>query len=472
MHEGSIIAGKYRLERVLARGGMGAVWMARHLQLGMAVAIKFMDPTFADLAEGRSRFEREAKAAALIQSPNVVQIHDYGVEEGTPYIAMELLTGEDLGSRLRRERRLPIRVTASLVTQVCKALRKAHEAGVIHRDLKPANVFLVRGDDDEVVKVLDFGIAKITGVGAAEDATKTGVVLGSVHYMSPEQARGTKEIDARSDLWSLAVIAYRALTAHFPFPGDQLGDVIVKICTDPIPLPSQYLPELGGEVDRFFKRALARIPDERFQNAREFAAAFAELAGSRAEMSSSLWNAPALPAEPALTPAPFSAVTPPAMAESAPVVTSPAPVSSPMVGTLTSATQASDILVREPPRKGPPPFAIVAVSAVAVVALAIGGMALFGGGQRSAAEAPTTVAAPEVAPSISQTAPRPEVAPSPVTTGPQAALRPDPTPSAPNAPPTASASASAAAATGVPRAAAPPKAPVGPPRKVNAKLGF
>jgi serine/threonine protein kinase len=275
--KGSIVAGKYRLEKGLAQGGMGAVWVARQIQLDRLVAIKFMDAALAEAADGRTRFEREAKASAQIQSPHVVQVHDYGIEDGIPYLVMELLTGEDLAARLRRQRKITLRETTSILVPVTKALRKAHEAGIIHRDLKPANIYISRQDDDEVIKVLDFGIAKVSGPGKAHEATATGVLVGSVHYMSPEQARGFKQIDGRSDLWSLGVIAFRALTGRVPFPGDQLGDVIVRICSDPIPTASELAPELPPEVDRFFEKALARSPNDRFQTAPEWGAAIAAL---------------------------------------------------------------------------------------------------------------------------------------------------------------------------------------------------
>jgi len=159
LREGTVIAGKYRLERPLARGGMGAVWVARHLQLDEQVAVKFMDISLPSAADARVRFEREAKSAARIRSPHVVQILDHGVDGEIPYIVMELLEGEHLGTRLKREGRLSLAAAAAITEQVTKALHRAHKAGIIHRDLKPANVFLARvDDDDEIVKILDFGI--------------------------------------------------------------------------------------------------------------------------------------------------------------------------------------------------------------------------------------------------------------------------------------------------------------------------
>ncbi|MFT3767828.1 MAG: serine/threonine-protein kinase [Minicystis sp.] len=272
--EGSIIGGRYRIERLLARGGMGSVWVAQHLRLGARVAVKLMDPSCASSSDARMRFEREATASAKLDSPHVVRVHDYGVEAVQPYLVMELLQGEDLGARLRRERVLSLGETATIVTQVCKALRCAHEAGLIHRDLKPANIFLAWQQDEVVVKVLDFGIAKST---TATEATKTGMVLGSPHYMSPEQARNSRQVDARSDLWSLGVVAFRCLTGKLPFPGEELTEVLLGICAGSMPVASQIAPHLGPDVDRFFERAMAREPAQRFQSPREFAAAMAAL---------------------------------------------------------------------------------------------------------------------------------------------------------------------------------------------------
>ncbi len=160
MRTGRIIANRYRLEQPLASGGMGTVWIAEHTQLGIQVAVKFMDPELTSDPELRSRFEREAKSAAGLQSPHVIQIHDYGMEGDTPFIAMELLRGEDLEMRLARAGgKLDLERVAKLVTHTCKALRAAHDAGVVHRDLKPSNIFIVKDGDDELLKVLDFGIA-------------------------------------------------------------------------------------------------------------------------------------------------------------------------------------------------------------------------------------------------------------------------------------------------------------------------
>ncbi|WP_437795910.1 protein kinase domain-containing protein [Sorangium sp. So ce693] len=274
LEAGSVVGGKYRLERPLSGGAMGFLWVARHLHLDVEVALKFMMPQHADSPVARARFEREAKASAQLRTPNVVHVYDYGLEGDTPYLAMELLEGEDLAAYLARHGRLEPEELLGIVSQVSKALRRAHEVGLIHRDLKPANIFLAR-QGEEIVKILDFGVAKSTGTGLAADATKTGTLIGSPHYMSPEQVRRSKTIDFRSDLWSLGVIIFQCLTGQLPFPGEELGDVLVEICTGDIPVASQLAPNLWPELDRFLERALKREPAERFQSASELARAFA-----------------------------------------------------------------------------------------------------------------------------------------------------------------------------------------------------
>ncbi len=280
IRSGRVIASRYRLEAPLAQGGMGSVWKARHLQLDTLLAVKFINLDQRATAGGRARFEREAKAAALLHGPNVVEVYDYGVDAGLPYLAMELLDGEDLSRRLAREGRLPIPALVNLIDQVSRALRRAHEEGIVHRDLKPGNIFLVEREDEEpLVKVLDFGIARTPRLGSVGEVTKTGTLLGSPRYMSPEQARAPRSVDPRSDLWSVAVIAFRALTGRLPFVADEIGELLVKICTEPAPSPSSIRADLGTDFDRFFERALARNPRERFQTARELAMELAICAG-------------------------------------------------------------------------------------------------------------------------------------------------------------------------------------------------
>ncbi|HVK67081.1 MAG TPA: serine/threonine-protein kinase [Polyangium sp.] len=285
--EGAIIGGKLRLERPLAKGGMGAVWVARHQLLDTDVAVKFMDVSIASNESLRLRFEREAKAAALIKSPHVVQVLDYGVEDGAPYIVMELLEGEDLGARLARSGRIDLVEAYRILEPLGKALRRAHDLGIVHRDLKPGNVFLSRSGDDEIVKVLDFGIAKDVTITGPATSTSSGTMLGSPAYMSPEQIRETKQVDQRSDLWSVGVILYEAITGRLPFDeAENIGKLLVTICTETAPPPSSIVPSLDPAVDRFFERALARDKIARFQSMAELVEAFGLLVGIRASLRS------------------------------------------------------------------------------------------------------------------------------------------------------------------------------------------
>ncbi|NUO52381.1 MAG: serine/threonine protein kinase [Polyangiaceae bacterium] len=279
--KGLVVAGRYRLEQPLASGGMGSVWVATHLGLDARVAIKFMSEEIAASSSGRTRFEREAKAAARLTSPHIVRATDYGLEEAMPFIVMELLTGESLDAALKSQERLPPTDAARIMRQVSKGLSEAHAQGIIHRDLKPANIFLARVGDEDIAKLLDFGIAKETNkLLVQDDDTKSGTILGSPQHMSPEQCRGGV-IDARSDLWSLGVVAFRIITGKRPFGGTNLADIVAKICVDPIPLPSEHLPELGTQFDAFFEKAFARNPALRFQTARELADGFDEAAGGK-----------------------------------------------------------------------------------------------------------------------------------------------------------------------------------------------
>lgn len=274
--EGKVLAGRFLLLKLLGQGGMGSVWLARHLELDIDVAVKLMDPSLTTNSEGLARFRREAQAAAALKSPHVVQVFDYGIDGDTPYIAMELLLGESLAKRLERQRCLPISAATPILVQVAKAVGKAHDAGIVHRDLKPENIFLVADDDEsEIAKVLDFGIAKRTGSGGFATGavqTQTGAMLGTPYYMSPEQASGRKDIDYRTDIWSFGVIACECLTGRRVFEVDSLGGLVLAICTEPIPPPSQLGPVPLG-FDEWFARCVSRERDARFHTIREAAAA-------------------------------------------------------------------------------------------------------------------------------------------------------------------------------------------------------
>lgn len=284
-----IVAGKYRLTRLLGKGGMGAVWEGVHESLGTRVAVKFIDTNYASSDEIRQRFVNEAKAAARLRSKHVVQVYDQGVgDDGKPYIVMEFLEGEPLDRRLERLGRLRIEETARIVLHVCRALAKAHEAGIVHRDLKPENIFLVKDEEDqtELAKVVDFGIAKFTDASSgASSSTRTGAVLGTPQFMSPEQARGLRTVDHRADLWSLGIIAYRCVVGVLPFKGEAVGDLLVNICTSDPPLPSSVASDVPAGFDGWVKRALAREQSARFQSAPEAAESLAAIAGIESRMA-------------------------------------------------------------------------------------------------------------------------------------------------------------------------------------------
>jgi serine/threonine protein kinase len=277
---GQVISGRFRLERLLGRGGMGTVWEARHLSLQTQIAIKFLNSDLSRRHDVLARFAREATSAARIRSPHVVSILDSGfTDDGHGFIAMELLRGDDLGRRLARFVTLTVSETALLVTQVARGLAKAHSVGVVHRDLKPENIFIVDEDDAFIVKILDFGIAKSIGTEAVTHKTDTGQLLGTPLYMSPEQALG-RSIDSRSDLYSLAVVAYRCLAGRPPFTYSAVGELIVAVSTHEPPAPSQFNPSLSPAIDAWFAGALAKDPSERScQSAGELAESFNRACG-------------------------------------------------------------------------------------------------------------------------------------------------------------------------------------------------
>jgi len=268
---GTTILGRYRLDSILGRGGMGSVWRAEHVQLRSPVAIKLLDQTISDNPQVLTRFMREAQAAALLRSPHVVQIFDVGVEDGTAFIAMELLRGESLAERIARLQRLSLEDVILFLSQVLRAISKAHDAGIVHRDLKPANIFIC-AEEPEFAKVLDFGVAKVTGgelAATRSGRTQPGVMIGTPYYMSPEQMKA-RDVDARADLWSIAVIAYECLVGVRPFTGDELGELVLAICTGPIPVPSQHAAVPVG-FDEWFSKATQRDREHRFGSAREMA---------------------------------------------------------------------------------------------------------------------------------------------------------------------------------------------------------
>jgi eukaryotic-like serine/threonine-protein kinase len=293
------LSGSIRLEKKLGEGGMGSVWTAQHLALRTQVAVKFLAAHMAQDASAAARFQREAMAAARIKSPHVVQIFDHGLSpEFGPYIVMELLEGETLSSFVQRHGRLSPAVTARLLSQLCRALSKAHAHGIVHRDIKPDNVFLSDADRDPFVKVLDFGIAK--NLQDELSVTSTGSMMGTPHYMSPEQMLSSKHVDLRADLWATAVLAYHCLTGAVPFDGETFGAVAIAVTQGQFAPPYAQYGAGSPELDGWFGRALARDLNARFTSADELSDSFAQLAGGWSGAAGATGSGPRL-AAPAAT---------------------------------------------------------------------------------------------------------------------------------------------------------------------------
>jgi serine/threonine-protein kinase len=280
-----VIAGRYRVERVLGTGGMGVVVAATHLELLEPVAIKLMHPTAIYVAGAVQRFLREARAAARLKSQHVAHVFDAGrLENGAPFMVMEYLEGSDMRAVLKKRHTLPVQEAVLYVLQACEALAEAHAHGIVHRDLKPANLFLTQGPDGSpCIKLLDFGISKVLGPDALETMTRSNVMLGTPSYMSPEQMQSARSVDFRSDVWSLGVILYRMITGFVPFPADDITELVSAVMQRAPSPPSRKRPSLPGEVDTAILRCLAREREARYQTVAELAAALAPFAPRKAE---------------------------------------------------------------------------------------------------------------------------------------------------------------------------------------------
>ena len=280
---GDLVASKYVVERVLGVGGMGIVLAARHVQLGQLVAIKFMRDEAAADSNAVNRFVREARAAAALSSQHVARVLDVGtLESGAPYMVMEYLAGSDVSEILSANGPLNIADGLGIVLQACEAIAEAHEMGIIHRDLKPSNLFVTkRRDGTPLVKVLDFGISKkvdLTTQAPLQNLTVSGVLIGSPLYMSPEQLRSGKDVDARSDIWSLGVIIYELLAGKSPFAGDSLGEVLSRIVADKPPPIRVVRPEIPKGLESVILQCLERDVQRRIQTVGELSAKLAPFA--------------------------------------------------------------------------------------------------------------------------------------------------------------------------------------------------
>ncbi len=278
---GSVIAGKYRVERVLGMGGMGVVAVGRHLKLDQKVAIKILRPAARSDHELVERFAREARAASRISSEHVARVIDVGeTEDFVPFMVMEYLDGSDLGKVVRERGTLPPREAVDYVLQACEALAEAHRAGIVHRDLKPANLFLARRvDGSPLVKVLDFGISKLRLHNLdSEDLTKSEVIMGSPHYMSPEQLRSPRGVDARADIWALGAILYKLVTGDPPFMGATTAELCVQVLTQIAPRLSTKRADIPAALDEAVARCLEPDLTKRFASVGDLAQALGAVA--------------------------------------------------------------------------------------------------------------------------------------------------------------------------------------------------
>jgi serine/threonine-protein kinase len=284
---GDLIAGKYRVDRVLGQGGMGVVVAAVHEQLDQRVALKFLLPEVTSHAEIVQRFLREARASVRIHSEHVARVLDVGtLPSGVPFMVMEYLEGQDLAQTLERRGPLPVTESVGFVLEACEAVAEAHSLGMVHRDLKPANLFLAtRPSGRPTVKVLDFGISKIPVTDRDQMVTRTSTVMGSPGYMSPEQMMSSDKVDVRSDIWSLGVVLYELLGQCLPFPGNTMPEIIASILQKaPAPL-AQVRGDVPAGLAHVIGTCLKKEPSERYANVAELARALAPFGPPRAEQS-------------------------------------------------------------------------------------------------------------------------------------------------------------------------------------------
>jgi len=413
---GALIDGKYRVEQVLGEGGMGIVFQATHVRLGQRVAIKMLHPHMLSKPEIVERFEREARAAGQLRSANAVRVVDVDVTpEHLPYMVMEFLDGHDLQAELEKRGRFSVADSVDCVLQACSAMNEAHALGIVHRDLKPSNLFLAREGASTVVKVLDFGISKMAANELDVHVTSTLATMGTPLYMSPEQIRSTKSVDARADVWSLGVILFELLTGRPPFMGSAMA-VSASIVADPPPSLRQLQPGVPESLEQVVLKALAKTPDARWPDVQSLAAALAPFRGGRVSIlpqgaRERLTSSPSLASGPTLAaPTPGIGVSPMAHTEAAVQGATPAPIitAGSWAGMPAGATTR--------PRRGRVVF-LAALAAVPLVAIAVGAVVVLRPGRVTdgapvaaasvappPAESSSTLAAATVAPSPAESA--------------------------------------------------------------------
>lgn len=269
---GDTIDDKYRIVKLLGEGGMGAVYEGENVRIHRRVAIKILHSNVASSEDAVQRFEREAQAAGRIGSEHIVEVLDLGdLPGGDRYMVMEYLDGQSLADRIATTGRMSPQATARIIIDMLDGLKAAHDAGIIHRDLKPDNVFLLtnKNGKKDFVKLVDFGISKFSSLGGEFSMTRTGAVMGTPYYLSPEQAKGARELDARADLYAVGVILYEAVAARVPFDGETFNELLFKIVLEPVPPLSTHVPDIDEHFAAIVEKSMARDPAVRFQTAAE-----------------------------------------------------------------------------------------------------------------------------------------------------------------------------------------------------------
>lgn len=283
---GDLIDSKYEVVRRIGSGGTGIVYQVFHRRLEKTYAVKFLQPELMHLQDVAQRFEQEARATAKLENPHVVRMIDVArSEHGVPYLVMEFLSGRELGEELAAKGPLPLAEIVHWVSQACIGVQVAHRAGIVHRDLKLSNLFLHEQDGVRALKVLDFGISKVSDP-VDPELSDTGIGLGTPSYMSPEQIRCTKHVDLRADIWSLGVILYRLATGRFPFERETASGLLAAVLLDDPDPPSKLRPDLPAAFDEIVLRAMNKEPGERFASADGLRVALAALCGVHNEDAS------------------------------------------------------------------------------------------------------------------------------------------------------------------------------------------
>ena len=447
---GTVLLGKYRIERLLGKGGMAVVYLAHHEMLQQDVAIKILLPDVAEKPENTARFLNEARAAARLRNEHVATVMDVGVlEDGSAYIVLEYLDGFDLQQVLETNGPMPWQLVVDYVLQALEAVAQAHALGIVHRDLKPSNLFLTkRPNGTPILKVLDFGISKINNNMSDGSVTSTKTMLGSPVFMSPEQLRSAKKVDHRTDIWAIGVVFYHLLTGEFPYQAESIGELFAAVLEQMPASIRAKRTDVPPELEAVYRRCLSRNVDERYPNVAELALALEPLASPDGKMSVAhirktlLPNAPALgtSSSPGISSAPGTTsapgIAPTVAAEAAKIATGPS----------TGASWSESVA----PKKKKSPLPLVAAIGGAVVLCAVGVVFAVSGGKTTpsnAAASAAVTAPPQAEPPPTQTATAATVAPQPQPqTQPQQQPQPTASEPAPVPEPTRAAVASTAAA--------------------------